>query len=134
MTQEEKLTYCKVCLHRKMNISKGLVCSLTNKKPSFDAWCPDYDADQSEVDHYEEREALLSGVDQSHDTIMGQKGINKSVISGLIMISIASAWFFFRLLEGGLYTYPSILFVAGILIFGRGISQKSRHSRKSSYP
>lgn len=45
MTQEEKLQYCKVCVNKKMDFQQGLLCGLTNKKPSFDMFCRDYERD-----------------------------------------------------------------------------------------
>lgn len=45
MTREEHLSYCKTCVNRKMNIKKGLVCSLTNEIANFVETCKDFKED-----------------------------------------------------------------------------------------
>ena len=45
MNREEQLKFCKVCVNRKMDISRGLLCGLTNEKADFEESCPDYKED-----------------------------------------------------------------------------------------
>lgn len=49
MTTKQQLDFCSVCKRRKMDMGKGLVCSLTNEKPAFDPTCPDYLEDEAEA-------------------------------------------------------------------------------------
>ena len=56
MTQEEKLQYCKVCVHKKMDFQQGLLCGLTNEKPSFDMFCKDYERDVAAENKQKERD------------------------------------------------------------------------------
>ncbi|WP_299683716.1 hypothetical protein [uncultured Dokdonia sp.] len=58
MTQEEKLQYCKVCVHKKMDFEQGLLCGLTSEKPSFDKFCRDYERDVALEKKQKEREAV----------------------------------------------------------------------------
>lgn len=39
---EDKLYFCKECDKRCFNAHKGLLCSLTNEKPTFDIMCADF--------------------------------------------------------------------------------------------
>jgi len=41
-----KLEICKVCVKRKFNPKKGIVCSITDSKPTFLDNCSDYEVDK----------------------------------------------------------------------------------------
>ncbi len=45
MTRDAQLAYCKICLNRKMDMSKGMVCSLTNELAAFEETCPEFKED-----------------------------------------------------------------------------------------
>ena len=45
MTRDEYLAYCKICLNRKIDIHKGLVCTLTNEIADFESTCPEFKED-----------------------------------------------------------------------------------------
>ena len=45
MTRDEHLVYCKICLNRKIDIHKGLVCTLTNEIADFESTCPEFKED-----------------------------------------------------------------------------------------
>ena len=45
-TLSEKLELCKVCKNRAFDAYCGIVCKLTNAKPTFEDECADYDADE----------------------------------------------------------------------------------------
>ena len=45
MTREEHLSYCKICLNRKMDMKKGLVCNLTNEIADFQETCENFKED-----------------------------------------------------------------------------------------
>jgi hypothetical protein len=47
MTREEQLLFCKQCLNRKMDVSHGLVCSLTGQMATFQDECPDFQRDEA---------------------------------------------------------------------------------------
>lgn len=52
MTLEERLNYCKICTNRKMSDQSGIVCGLTDAKPEFEDQCPDFNADQAQIEYY----------------------------------------------------------------------------------
>lgn len=37
-----QLKYCKVCINRKLDFQRGMLCSLTNEHASFDFTCPNF--------------------------------------------------------------------------------------------
>jgi len=45
MTREEHLSYCKICLNRKLDMKQGLVCNLTNKLADFEETCQEFKED-----------------------------------------------------------------------------------------
>jgi len=45
MTREEHLSYCKICLNRKMDTKQGLICSLTEKIADFNETCQEFKED-----------------------------------------------------------------------------------------
>jgi hypothetical protein len=45
MTREQHLSYCKICLNRKMDLKKGLVCNLTNEIADFQETCENFKED-----------------------------------------------------------------------------------------
>lgn len=47
MKLEQQLAICKTCTKRKMDHEIGLVCSLTNAKPSFMDKCAEYEVDEA---------------------------------------------------------------------------------------
>lgn len=48
MTREEMLKFCSVCKNRKMDLKRGLVCSLTDDYADFDPVCENYNQDTEE--------------------------------------------------------------------------------------
>ena len=48
MTREEMLKFCSVCRNRKMDLKRGLVCSLTDNYADFDPVCENYSQDIEE--------------------------------------------------------------------------------------
>jgi hypothetical protein len=49
MTREEQLQLCRVCKNKKMDLQRGIVCSLTNEKADFDKICPNYSPDEAQI-------------------------------------------------------------------------------------
>lgn len=46
MTQQEKIEICSSCKNRKMELKRGLICSLTNDKPQFEQMCDAYSEEE----------------------------------------------------------------------------------------
>lgn len=56
MTREEYLEFCMICTKRKMDMGKGIVCSLTNEHANFDTNCKDFVKDPlAELEHLEKK-------------------------------------------------------------------------------
>ena len=50
MTRKEMVKYCSLCLNRKMDEERGLVCGLTGEYGDFDGSCRNFRADEREVE------------------------------------------------------------------------------------
>ncbi|MFT6638880.1 MAG: hypothetical protein ACJAYP_001466 [Flavobacterium sp.] len=47
MTRKEQLVFCERCTNRKMDIEKGILCSITNEHAAFTVECPEYLEDEN---------------------------------------------------------------------------------------
>lgn len=45
MTRDEQLAFCKKCTNRKMDVTQGMICSLTGKVADFSGECPSFNLD-----------------------------------------------------------------------------------------
>ena len=54
MNREEQLKWCQLCQRRKMDMSQGLLCSLTGAKADFEGECPNFEADMPVVKERQE--------------------------------------------------------------------------------
>ncbi len=125
MTLEERLHYCKICTNRKMDQATGIVCGLTNEKPAFEEECPDFQADEKQIEYYKNRK---EAEEQEGDTGGGffepeKKGLQKGVLGGVAMMVIAVVWFVLGWQAGYIYYYPPILFIIGLVGLIKGIAQ-----------
>ena len=123
MTVEERIKYCKICTNRKMDLAVGLVCSLTNQKPTFELTCPSFNLDQPEADRLIQRERELTQQESSGGGFgLEQKGIKKGVVGGIIMIVVAIVWFFAGLAADRIFFYPPVLLCIGIYALIKGLA------------
>ena len=125
MTIDEQLKYCRICENRKMDFATGLVCSLTNGKPTFEGTCPDFKVDQSEANRLVQLERDAREEEESQSAFSPErKAIKMGVWGGVLMIAIAAVWFFAGLAAGYIYFYPPVLFVIGIYAIIKGVVKK----------
>lgn len=60
MTREKQLEFCSVCKNRQFDSKKGLICKLTNDVATFQGNCPDYIADEKEIEVEEKRKIRVA--------------------------------------------------------------------------
>lgn len=124
MTLSERLNYCKICTNRKTDVSTGIVCGLTNEKPTFEDECADFKADEDQIQYYKERQKATENEDNEGGFFEPEKkGLQKGVLGGLGMMLIAVVWFVLGWQAGYIYYYPPILFVIGLVGLIKGIIQ-----------
>ncbi|TLF43072.1 hypothetical protein [Maribacter aurantiacus] len=49
------LSFCRVCINRKLSLEKGIICSLTGQEPNFENNCPTYELDNNELANLKDR-------------------------------------------------------------------------------
>ncbi|MBN1990560.1 MAG: hypothetical protein JW783_14245 [Bacteroidales bacterium] len=80
MTREERLVFCKICANRKLDMSDGLICSLTNKVADFDNNCPDYDSDER---------AAKQELEKKKEKDIAEKGRRKTLNVFYVLIGLS---------------------------------------------
>ena len=81
MNREERLKYCKYCIHSSMNWEKGLICKFTGKQADFEDVCPNYNIDEEEKQKREKR------LEDSFNSQKASQGVNVgSIIWGIVFI------------------------------------------------
>lgn len=53
-----QLDFCKKCVNKSFSSSEGIVCGLTDKKPTFSTTCPDFEKDVKEERKIAQRKAI----------------------------------------------------------------------------
>lgn len=104
-TREEHLEYCKICLNRKMNYQKGLICSLTDEIADFEETCVNFKEDPIKKKEIENVAPLIQETEHTRQ------------------VNTGSSWFLWIF---GLSTINTlILFFGGQVsfIFGLGLTQ-----------
>ncbi|WP_157637783.1 hypothetical protein [Flexithrix dorotheae] len=132
MTRKERLQFCGVCLNRKMDLQKGLLCGLTMQQATFEDNCTDFKLDEAEKSR---KERIAMEAQQSEDDgdffAPEKSGLKKGIFGGVLMMVIALVWFFVGLAGDVIFYYPPILFVIGLIGFIRGIFQGNINGEKS---
>ncbi|HBK87269.1 MAG TPA: hypothetical protein DDZ56_01365 [Cytophagales bacterium] len=123
MTVDERLNYCRICTNRKTDFSLGLVCGLTNAKPTFEGTCPTYVLDQPEADRYIKLQQEAKDAEQAEGLSPEKKAMKLGALGGIIMIVVAVVWFFVGLYNDVIFFYPPILLLIGIYTLVKGLSK-----------
>lgn len=109
MDRVEQLKFCKICLNKKKDFKRGLLCNLTDEPASFEIECPEFKVDVNE----EYIEQL-----KSEPIVVNKDAANKDILVG-------SLWFFGGLIATvanfGYIFWGAILF-GGIQML-KGISE-----------
>jgi hypothetical protein len=91
MTREDHLKFCSVCLNRKMDVERGLVCTLTGQYASFSDECQDFKRDESikvvvnnadPLDMHTVREKLPM---QVFEKLRLEQDLGRAVIAGVFL-------------------------------------------------
>ncbi|MEM9327472.1 MAG: hypothetical protein AAGA85_17530 [Bacteroidota bacterium] len=132
MDLQAQLQYCKICQNRTLDVNIGLVCGLTQAKPTFENNCVDFKPDEEEANRLIAREKAIEAEENEGGLFGPEKaGIQKGVTGGLIMIVIAIVWFFGGLAAGYLFYYPPILLVLGLYALVKGLIKRNYSGEKA---
>ncbi|MCR9253278.1 MAG: hypothetical protein NXI20_22890 [bacterium] len=62
MKLQDKLDYCRVCENRKTDYERGIVCGLTDDKPTWEDSCPDFIIDEVNADRLADRDPKVKKI------------------------------------------------------------------------
>jgi len=65
-----KIDVCKKCKKKKFDLKQGIICGLTDKKPTFENSCPDFDSDESIKEIEELKGMSLKPNEQRSKTVL----------------------------------------------------------------
>ncbi|KAB1065995.1 inorganic phosphate transporter [Salibacter halophilus] len=136
LTERQRLELCKKCLNRKFDTKTGVVCGLTDEKPTFDETCPDFKKDTSVKDRVDDEHIGYSSKDlkskipaEEYDRLIDEQNWDKAVIAGAVVALLGSVlWGVFAYAFGMMLSITAA--VIGFLIsltvrkFGKGIEKK----------
>ncbi|UTW60872.1 hypothetical protein KFE98_12645 [bacterium SCSIO 12741] len=81
-----KYDHCTLCEHRRLDFSRGMVCGLTDEKPSFQAYCPTFKYRSDLVDYNAQ---MLHSVDAPEVNLLNFTSKSVGQILGGIVTLIA---------------------------------------------
>jgi Flp pilus assembly protein TadB len=113
---------------RAFNPKTGLVCSLTNEKPTFLNTCPDFKRDASAAERLEFRESMneLNKVKREVGGLH-EYGIKSPLAAGIILIVLSIVWLVVGVVAiERLFYYPIILFFFGLYRLYLGFNKLKR--------
>jgi len=131
MTKENQLQFCKQCKNQKFTMEKGIVCSLTNNKASFEKTCKDYIEDPIAKRKVEEIRELAEFKEIEEESLgLSSFGIKNGIVAGQIAIFAAIVWLVLGIIYmNRIFVYPFFLIFIGVVAWNKGISRKKKESK-----
>ena len=89
MTKEERLEFCKICINRKLDFQKGMLCGITNDFAAFEGKCDDFEEDLKEKEY--QLNLKLDAVDNdtiSDGVIWNPRDFKKNKSNGALIFAI----------------------------------------------
>ena len=121
MTREQHLKFCEICVNRRLDLQRGLVCKLTDDLADFEENCPDYQNDHEEEERLHLQRLEMAGGIAEGDAI----DFKKNKANGIWCILLGFFSFFFTLLFSTiLVVVPIGLFIYGISMYKKGAAQE----------
>lgn len=109
MTREEQLEYCKICLERKFDKQRGIICSLTDNIASFESECLDFkkdnvaylgNADDEEIIFSKDIKSIISS--EKYQGLIERQNLPGAIISGIIVALLCSITWAILTIQSGL--------------------------------
>lgn len=85
MELSDKIKYCSICRNSKRDMERGIVCGLTNEKPTFEKHCADLQASANDIAELEE--AMIGGSQKSATKIL------TAIIIVVFAVAMGIMWF-----------------------------------------
>ncbi len=134
MTLSEQLLFCKKCHNRRMDMSQGIVCSLTGNKPDFQDTCENFNLDERmeaemrESPAYNTAEISSSISPDKLQRLRAEQNLPLAITGGILVGLVgAFLWATITVSTGWQIGYMALAIGAGvgfsIRYLGKGIDQ-----------
>ncbi|QHI38268.1 hypothetical protein IMCC3317_36580 [Kordia antarctica] len=81
-----QIEFCKKCVNKSFSSSQGIICGLTNEKPTFQFTCPDFVKDVKEERRLAERAAVQDETHSYEDAQGSSTPVWKTILGIIIFI------------------------------------------------
>lgn len=123
MQNERNLESCKICLHRKLDLKKRLLCDLTNDQPKFVGDCPNFDLDKEKEQLVLQRKLVATENDVADNPYVFEKHKRNGAMYfwiGLFIVFTMHAIF----APLGVFVIAYGIVIYGITQYHKGLSQE----------
>lgn len=128
MTREEHLQFCTICVHRKPNLQKGLLCGLTGNLADFEGNCASFKEEAGK----KERELWLAMSNAGNLAEISSINYKRNLEWGLLLLCAAILLFLITFLysgELGYWVAPAGLAFWGFRLYRKGEEQKQLYHK-----
>ena len=148
MTPSEKIKICSTCQNRKWDKDRGIVCNLTDQKPTFEFQCEHYLGDEKAVESVKQMESALGG-ESAKQTESGFVGImddtsyerrrlsvwlcSFSAFAAIICGVVGKDYFNSSVLTSCLIIWSGLTLIGTIISFFKNTSTKQTDNQISSW-
>lgn len=131
MSREKQLEFCSICLNRKMNLQKGLLCGLTNEFAAFENSCTDFLEDSVEKDKKLIRDLNASGHQDASNSLDFKE--NKDTGAIVFFIGVAILLITLNNVNGfGVLIIPFGVILYGARTYNKGVEQEKLVDQKNT--
>ncbi|MAY84099.1 MAG: hypothetical protein CMP59_08195 [Flavobacteriales bacterium] len=123
MTRKERLQFCTICEHRKLDMQKGLLCDLTNEYAEFEGECESFVLDEAEKARKLHQSLDSAGHQDASDSIDPASNKQNGAIISIIGIVILLLTLF-NVNSIGVLIIPSGIIAYGIRTYSKGVEQQ----------
>ena len=129
MLHTERLELCGVCGNRGFSSKQGVICQLTDDRPTFEDDCVNFSEDFNAIAGLirEEEDRIGKQPQVSERTARIMHGVNFVAVFGAIMVTVSLLWLLIGIFQmNRIYFYPIGLFVFGMFVIFVGILNRRK--------
>src|SRR5688572_10567738 len=130
MTREEHLEFCRRCMNRKFDASKGIVCSHTGEIAAFDKDCEVFEVDSS-VAITSNSETVLDAVElksklpaEMYEQLRQQQDLPKAIAAGVFVAILCSV------IWAAIALWTTLISSGLAILLGAAVGLSMRHAGK----
>ncbi len=132
LARSQYVAICQTCTNRGFDITKGVICRLTDEHAAFEGnECPNYALDEVARDKKAIADQLKKADEERQSTFgLSNFGIKSQTVAGLIISALCIIWLAVGLAYGYLFFYPILIGIVAIFLTAKGISNTIKKRKK----